>query len=342
MLPSHLYEEIGKHLAAADCARLASTCKSAHQASLRPAHVCAIVPASRAHLKSFALWLMRRVRHIETLILVTDVKEWSYVWRFAGVRIAPLLRHAEIIHTASSFLNVPSSEEILPVCPLESLKIQAKSLQLGGGFSRLKLKKLGIFGECLGIEQLTLTIPTLERLTMRGLVCDTCMASAGLVFSKMRHLECPAYMMPVVSHLSLLECLIVDAEGCVVALPETFSLSHLRSLRSVRLRGGHWTGALDWLPPGLAALECISCMLHSFPAFLDLEFLMLVSCILSEHAAASLAGPSVSHVMFYTLGIPTPPLPLRCITADSPAQDLPLLTLLGSRARDSTGETAIV
>jgi hypothetical protein len=225
---------------------------------------------------------------------------------------------------------------------LESLKVQAQSFQLGGGFSRLKLKKLGLFGDCLGIEHLTLTIPTLERLTMRGLVCDLSLASTGLVYTKLRHLECPVYMMPVVQYLPLLESLVLNAGQYAVTLPDTFSLAHLDRLWSIRLKGGHWTNALHWLPSGLSAFKCVSCTLHSFPAVLDLDHLLLVSCVFSTQAAASLAGVSVSHLTFYTLGVPTPGFSIRCTAIDSPVEDIKLITILGSRPQDSTEEIADV
>lgn len=286
MVCPSVFEVIGSFLESKDQARLAATCYAAREGCSQLPHVKVSFAddTSLDTLRSFAKWLMTKASHLETLVIKANMYQWSLVWRYLRVE-TPKLHTVHLSHTGKETLLLPGPEEVMPACPaLKTLILEAHSLHMGMGFSRLFITRLEIrTATLLTANVMAFAFPALEALVVKTNVFDTLCFVYGLHnYKHLKYLECPVSMLHIAANLPELQCLVVH---WMSGIPT----QRLRGLRMsskvlswIRLVGGSWTD-LQWIPESVNMIECLGCVLHAPLPLKHLEHLALVGCIADEY-----------------------------------------------------------
>lgn len=285
MVCPSVFSAIGGYLESKDQARLATTCYAAREGCSRLPHVSVSFEdqTSMDTLRSFASWLAAKADHVETLVIRANMYQWSLAWRYTRVEM-PRLRAVHVMHTDTKTLLLAAPEEIMPAAPdLETLVLEAHSLYLGMGFSRLHIKQLEVRSAMLSANVMAFAFPVLETLVLKSPVFETSCFVYGLHNHKhLKYLECPANMLHVAAALPSLQCMTVHwASG--VSTQYLDDIRMLSKVSRIRLVGGCWTH-LGWIPETVTALECVGCVLYGNVLLKHLEHLTLSRCII-DHVA---------------------------------------------------------
>jgi len=257
MFPIEILQHIAGHLNVHDQARFACVCKLAREAVDQTVNtkIRVVIPASHSSLTSFSTFLIRNLRTVEVLEIVTNMKCWGLVWRYVQNRHAPNLHTVWATHLGPEGIVFTSPEDFFPSSPqLKELKLVAQTdVHVGEGFSRLGIEKFLVSTKAAVTSDLiTWVMPSLNRLCIYGTVFNALYFS-GIMYTKLKHLECPAafvHFLPGMKIESLSLIGVMETLSPIVMAPAC--------LKHLKLLGGDWP-FLDWVPESLENLEVVGC-----------------------------------------------------------------------------------